>query len=289
VQVHRFEDVDAWRRKVEGFLLADEARHNLVFGIADTLTRHPLVYPDRSLWAVENHGGVVVGAALRTPPHNLVLARPRGDAVVEALADRLTVDDRALPGVNAADPEASAFADAWRTRTGSESRRAERLGVYALRTVRPTPVVAGSARRASERDLSTVLRWIEAFEDEVVPPEMRSTIDQRRRRLEASLRSDGHDEGILFWELEGEPVSLAGFGSPTPNGIRIGPVYTPPQLRGHGYATAIVAEASRRALAGGRTFCFLYTQLANPTSNAIYRRIGYEQVCEAVVIAFDDA
>jgi hypothetical protein len=63
-------------------------------------------------------------------------------------------------------------------------------------------------------------------------------------------------------------------------------VYTPPELRGNGYATALTAEVSQRLLDGGRTFCFLYTDAANPTSNAIYERIGYRKVCEAAAIAF---
>ena len=81
-------------------------------------------------------------------------------------------------------------------------------------------------------------------------------------------------------------MSLAGFGGPTPNGIRIGPVYTPPDLRGRGYGTAVTAEVSRLLLDRGHRFCFLYTDLANPTSNAIYMRIGYEPVCDSREVAF---
>ena len=96
----------------------------------------------------------------------------------------------------------------------------------------------------------------------------------------------------MLWEVDGASVSLAGWGGPTPNGIRVGPVYTPPELRGRGYATALTAEVSQRLLdgrlfVGGRRFCFLYTDLANPTSNAIYERIGYERIAEAAEIVFD--
>ena len=93
------------------------------------------------------------------------------------------------------------------------------------------------------------------------------------RSLEHRLAAPGN--GIALWEDGGEPVSLAGFGSPTPNGIRIGPVYTPPQLRGRGYASALTAHVSQAQLDAGRAFCFLYTDLANPTSNKIYVDIGY--------------
>lgn len=81
-------------------------------------------------------------------------------------------------------------------------------------------------------------------------------------------------------------MSFAGFGGETPNGVRIGPVYTPPAERGRGYASALVASISRDRLDEGKRFCFLFTDLANPTSNRIYERIGYERVCESAQIAF---
>jgi hypothetical protein len=80
---------------------------------------------------------------------------------------------------------------------------------------------------------------------------------------------------------------LAGWGGRTPNGIRIGPVYTPPDRRRRGYGSAVTAAVSAAELAAGRQFCFLYTDLANPTSNKIYMDIGYEPVCDAVDYAFD--
>ena len=97
--------------------------------------------------------------------------------------------------------------------------------------------------------------------------------------------------GFLLWEDDGDTVSFAGWGGPTPNGIRVGPVYTPPELRGRGYATALTAELSQRLLdgrlfEGGRRFCFLYTDLANPTSNRLYPRIGYRPVHDAVELCF---
>ena len=104
---------------------------------------------------------------------------------------------------------------------------------------------------------------------------------QVRHRLGAST------SGYTIWEDGGEPVSMSGYGGRTPNGIRIGPVYTPPEHRGRGYATSLVAEQSARLLREGRMFCFLYTDLANPTPNAIYERIGYARVCDSRQIAFE--
>ena len=88
------------------------------------------------------------------------------------------------------------------------------------------------------------------------------------------------DSGRLFFWKDPEPVSMAGSAGPTPSGIRISAVYTPPGLRGRGYASAAVAALSQKMLDGGRRFCFLFTDLANPTSNSIYQKIGYQPVCD---------
>ena len=104
------------------------------------------------------------------------------------------------------------------------------------------------------------------------------------RNLES--RYGGEGGGFWLWEDRGDPVSLSGFSGPTPNGIRIGPVYTPPEHRKHGYATTLVADLSAWLLEHGHRACFLYTDLANPTSNRIYVEIGYERVCDAMEFSF---
>jgi hypothetical protein len=84
-------------------------------------------------------------------------------------------------------------------------------------------------------------------------------------------------------------VSLSGYSGPTPTGIRIGPVYTPPPHRRRGYATSLVAEQSRWLLERGHRSCFLFTDLSNSTSNSIYAAIGYRRVCESMEYRFRDA
>ncbi len=91
----------------------------------------------------------------------------------------------------------------------------------------------------------------------------------------------------MLWEDDGRPVSLAGYGSPTPHSMRIGPVYTPAAFRGRGYASAATAAVSQHLLDGGRRFCTLFTDLANPTSNKIYRQIGFEPVCDVDQYRFE--
>jgi predicted GNAT family acetyltransferase len=96
----------------------------------------------------------------------------------------------------------------------------------------------------------------------------------------------GRGRTLHLWE-DGEVVSLVGAGGRTPNGIRIGPVYTPPAARRRGYASALFAAVSQAELDAGRRFCFLFTDLANPTSNHIYQAIGYEAVRDVDAYGFD--
>ena len=279
MEVVKAPDAEEWLRRAGPLLLADEARHNLALGLAGTLRDQPELYPEHELWLVED-GGAVVGAALRTPPYRLVLAQPAAPGVLEALARAL----RDVPGVVAAVPEAHDFAEAWRTRTGAEIREGHAQGVYRLERVVPPRPASGSSRRATDDDRPLLLEWLHAFSVEALheaEPDRASL-----ERIVAQRLGPERDSGFVLWEDGGETVSATGFGSSTPNGSRIGPVYTPPERRGHGYASVLVAEVSRAQLDAGKRFCFLYTDLANPTSNKIYIDLGYERVCDSVELDF---
>jgi predicted GNAT family acetyltransferase len=92
--------------------------------------------------------------------------------------------------------------------------------------------------------------------------------------------------GLLIWQAGGRPVAMAAVTRQVAGMARIGPVYTPPEFRGHGYASVVTAELSRRALDAGAVEVLLYTDLDNPVSNSIYQRIGYRGVEDRVVLAF---
>ena len=280
MEVERVDGADAVLEQAGALLLADEARHNLALGILATARAHPTLYPDVRGWVARSGRGVV-GAAVRTPPHNVVLARPTDERALVALAHGIEDDD--IPGVVGAVPEIDVFAAALAERRDATLETRFEQGVYALETLVPPPPTEGAMRPAVHADRPLLLEWVEAFSTEV----LHDTVTGDTGRLERSVdaRLAGGDAGFVLWEVDGRPVSLVGFGGPTPNGIRIGPVYTPPADRGHGYASALTAAVSAQQLARGRHFCFLYTDLANPTSNAIYMRIGYERVCDSRELA----
>jgi uncharacterized protein len=283
MRVRRFDDAAEFLDIAGPLLLADEARHNLILGLAGTLRDRPGYYDEFRLWIVEDDGRAVA-AALQTPPFNLVLAQPADDRALGHLVDALVAENVDLPGIVAALPEADLFADAWASRqsTTRSVRRAQRI--YRLRELQPVVGIPGVARIATAGDRPLLVSWVEAFAEEALGPEPGPASDAEKV---VDGRLAGGGSGLMLWEHDGEPVSLAGWGGRTPNGIRIGPVYTPPDRRRRGYGSAVTAAVSAAKLAAGRQFCFLYTDLANPTSNKIYMDIGYEPVCDAVDYAFD--
>jgi len=157
-----------------------------------------------------------------------------------------------------------------------------RQGVYAARSALIPQNVSGELRIGTAADKPLMVDWVIAFRAEALPEDgPRSNIEDVIER-----RLAGRSAGIALWIDKGEAVSLCGYGGRTPHGIRIGPVYTPPELRGRGYASALVAQVTDHLLTRGREYCFLYTDLANPTSNRIYTNIGYEYVCESADYVF---
>jgi predicted GNAT family acetyltransferase len=171
----------------------------------------------------------------------------------------------------------------WERQRGTtrSKRRAQRI--YRLDELRPVEGVAGRPRVATGEHRSLLIDWTEAFAKEALGD---APAPDTERAVDGRLRGPG--TGFLIWEDE-DPVSMAGWGGATPSGIRIGPVYTPPDRRGRGYGSAVTAALSRKQLDAGRRFCFLYTDLANPTSNKIYMDLGYEPVCDSVEYVFDPA
>ena len=279
--VKRLPDPGRFLERAGPLLLADEARHNLMLGLAGTLRDHPSIYREYRLWVVED-GDRVVGAGLQTPPFNLVVALPEEDGVAAALAVSLQAEGVELPGLTGAVPEVDTFASAWEERTGVRRRRRMGQRIYKLTTLRPPEDVGGTSRPSTDDDRPLLLSWIEAFTAEGWHGS--SARENAGRIVDSRLREGAG--GFLVWE-DPEPVSLAGWGGLTPNGVRIGPVYTPPEQRRRGYGSAVTAAVTADRLAAGRRFCFLYTDLANPTSNRIYMNIGYERVCDSIDYAFD--
>jgi predicted GNAT family acetyltransferase len=285
MQVVRFEAPAAFAAEAEPYLLQHEAAHCLPLGIVGGLVHHPDPAAPRPYLALVRDGARIAGIAVMTPPFNLVLSLPVDDLLADDIA-RLFAEDlhqqrRDVSGVLGRVDMAGVFADGWRALTGGAAHLTMRERIYELTAVTPPRAASGRYRLATTDDRSLLIEWMDAFHAEALPGPESDSAEWVDRALATPTRT------LALWEDDGGPVSLASAGNPTAHGVRVGPVYTPPERRGRGYASACVAELSQRLLDSGRQFCFLFTDLANPTSNHIYQTIGYRPVMDVVVQRFD--
>lgn len=274
LQVTRYTDVPTFTAAVEPFLLEHEAAHCLQLGLLGQFADG--YWPERRLFTVAA-GGRPLLVALQTPPHPLILSvTDRLDAVSALVRDLARTAPCELPaGVMGPADVLRQFEADWNARPGWTARLTERERIYQLERVLPVSGVAGQPRRAQTSDLELLTGWYREFHLEALgddPGDVRETVGRR-------LNPSGPG-GLWLWTDQGVPVSFLGAGSPTRSGIRIGPVYTPPEQRRCGYAAALTAHVSQQLLDSGRRFCFLFTDLNNPTSNHIYRQVGYRPVSD---------
>jgi len=289
MRLARFADIDEFAARVEPYLLAHEATHCLMLGLLATLPRGALPADAIPYMALVEDDGAVVLVAMRTPPHNAILsliapehAAEPAEALGLIASDLWSRYHDGLPGVHASVPVAHLFAEHWQRQARVAARLAMRERIYELETVIPVSGVPGSYRRPTVADHDLLVRWLDAFTAEALGPrEYLDAADWVDRYFASATR------GGYLWEDGDVPVSFVSYGNPTAHGIRIGPVYTPPESRGRGYASACVATLSQHLLESGRTFCYLFTDLANPTSNHIYQAIGYNPVNDVDVYEFE--
>ena len=267
--IERHDDPAAYAALVTPYLLRDEPRFNLELAIVARVAEGD-AYGDEPPVLLTVDGAPVV----MTPPHNLLIsALPL--ASVPALAEWVAASGYLPPGALGTVETATAFASRYGDLTGRTWEVSREEGVFVLRTLVPARPTTGSLRLATEADRDVVVEWAGAFQTEAgLPP---SDLERFAKRI--------GDKMVWLWD-DGGPVSMVGCGGFTPNGARIGPVYTPPALRGRGYASAATAGVTRTLLDGGRRCTFLYTDLANPTSNKIYRALGYEHVTDVREVTF---
>jgi len=253
-----------------------ESTNNLMLGLAARLAGETSPADPAPVLLTVAGGGGLAGALLMTPPRNVVLYAPGPNAgeAMAALVEALLAGGHSTPGCVGPSEVSEAFARIWSDRTGQPVKLKMSQRIYELREVTYSREAPGGARLAEPGDLDLVADWWHRFATEVHLPEDVSNVRTSAGRLISAGR-------LLLWQDNGRVVSMAGACRATRHGMSIGPVYTPPEHRGRGYASACVAVMTQRQLDAGRQFCCLYTDLANPTSNSIYLKMGYKPVADS--------
>jgi predicted GNAT family acetyltransferase len=258
----------------EEVLQVEEAINNVIYGIARLVAVFPERQASAPYLATVHEDDLLVCAALMTPPHHLLLyTETPAPAAFDLLIEDLRHYAWPVSGVTARTELAREFAEHWQQRTGETHNVDIHMRVFELRTVSwPATLPPGHCRTATGADLPLVYQWYCSFTQEALPS------DPVLPTEEGVRRSIG-EGNVYLWD-DGGPVALAVRGRRLPHGSSIGPVYTPPGKRGHGYASACVATLSQAILDAGANYCALFTDLANPTSNRIYERLGYRPLCD---------
>jgi RimJ/RimL family protein N-acetyltransferase len=273
------ESLDEFERAATARLLADPVRQTVPLSVLANLRQAGLfrygAEPPVFGWH-QRTDGTVDGAVLQTPPFPLLAASLPAGSVADLLG--ALAAERALPAaVNLAAADEAGFLGGWAAATGGTGTVVGRSRLYLLdELVPPAPAPDGFARLAGEPDVELLFDWFEAFRAEALD----GGPEDSRRAVADGLSHDG----LMLWETGGEPVAMAGLTRLVAGVARVMSVYTPPAHRRHGYAGGVTAAISRAARAAGARSVVLFTNLANPTSNALYLRLGYRPVEDRVLV-----
>ena len=273
------DDVDAFAGAAGGLLGSQPERYTVLTTVLSALAKHgPNVYgaapPVLGWWSPD---GAVSAAVLRTPPHPLLVSSLPADSVAPLVAALAPANASGIGSVIGAEPDAEAFAEAWSAATGQGYAVAMRQRLYRLGELTPPdPMPAGAPRIATPADERIARAMHEAFSAETGQRPGSATV------FEARLRAGG----VMLWDLQDDPVSVATITEVIGGVARIGQVYTPPEHRNRGYGGAVTAAASTLARDHGASAVVLFTDLANPTSNSIYMKLGYVPVEDKIVLTF---
>jgi len=287
MKLQRFDDPEIFRDMVQDYLIQNEAENNLPLGILNNVISGEYRDRDPYLAYVEENGKPVV-VILCTPPFQALFSYQNpipSDKILKLILRDLTdfFGDEFV-GISGNKKLAARLKDIWEEMTGRKSKQHMSMRIYKMDEVLPVPEAAGIIRPAKKEDRELMIDWYSGFHRDAMleAPDLVRV----QKQVDMYLEADPKVRGLMIWEREGLPVSMAGYAGPTPNGIRIGAVYTPPEQRKQGYASAVTAGLSQHLLDMGYKFCFLFTDLLNPTSNHIYLQIGYNPVCDVDRIDF---
>jgi uncharacterized protein len=277
----KYKDINSFYNRVYPFLLRKEPENNLSLGLLNNIKTGGR-YKDPLLISAEDEGSQLRGAFIMTPPHHLVAALEIDEkdylTISKGLQALLNEEGIIIPGFVSEKNTALKLTDVWCDLNGSDHEIRMKQRIYKLDHVNDIPIPDGRLVKVRDNDIQLLAEWIIGFTEETGVNTLFG-----HDALERAKDMISNENYIYFWEVDGCPVSMARGGRWTDNGITVNFVYTPKQYRKKGYASAVVAKISD-ILLNEFDFCTLYTDLDNPTSNKIYKNIGYKPVCDSLMI-----
>jgi uncharacterized protein len=267
------EDPAVVLKRADAFLASRAVEHNLILSLLHARVAHA----ERGRYWIALDGEKAVGVVIQSPLEYPAVLTPMEPEAVSAIVDAIAKAGVKLPGVNGDAATAAGFAGQWSERCKSAATPFQGLRLYEFLEAAEVPSVEGQLRQAGPEDRALMILWTRAFQDEIG-----EHADDTELRVDRGLAA-GH---IWVWDHQGETMSMAVGREPTQGVVRIAGVYTPPRRRNRGCAAACVHALSLHLRSSGYR-CILYTDLANPTSNSIYRRIGYKAILEGLRYKFD--
>lgn len=265
---------DHFSDRVMSALLDEEAKNSLMIGVLNNVKQG--ICETFHQFTVEEDGELLAILQV-TPPHPLhyiVVKKERSDLLPSFIIPHLLKEEVPFSEVVSERQQAERFATAWQEITSGTSEIFMSQGLYRLDSVEDIDMATGRMREATVADQAQLEAWYSAFE---VESGLRSSPPEK---VAKAVQTMVEREEAVFWEVDGQVVSCAKRARPTENGITVSFVYTSPDARGKGYARSLVADLSRQLLET-KSFCVLYTDLTNPTSNKIYREVGYQQIMDS--------
>ena len=245
----------------EPALAPDEVKHGLLLNALARMGGETSA--EVSYWTLGGPGEF----AIRLGRHSIVLGA-LDEGQCRELAELTAYTD--YPGVIGPDLTAEWFTDRARE-LGLQFLEPEPQQIYSISDEPRYPGATGQARKVTIEDATQLADWFTAFRREAVPHD---PVPSREE-----LERVAGEERFLFWIVNFRPVSMAGIVRRFKNSAAIAGVYTPPELRGHGYAGSVAAATVERIYAEGRKIACLYADLKNPASNRCYTKIGFTPVC----------
>ncbi len=278
MEIEYHENVNEFLRLCTPFLIRHETENNLLFGILNNLRKDIHHYSKEEtpeLISITHNDGLSL-IAIRTPPFNQLLSFTKNLDTIDFLVDELIKKNTILPGVLGFKEGSLRFSQLWGKRNKIECILSMHERIYQLTEVNPKTIGQNMFLPATLDEKGLISDWIKGFIIDCFPDTPEEAVADSAEGIEKAIKGNK----FYLLKVDDKPVSMVKSSGITPNGQAINAVYTPPEKRNNGYATEVVAKISQKILNEGKKYCFLFTDLANPTSNKIYQEIGYKPIID---------